>query len=139
MIRNAFSPYGDIESVYLVHKDGKPACYGFVNFRTHESAALALTAAKTEEIVLVDKRDAIWHVKAEWTATTDIPRKTKKKKLPKCGAKSPDTSGVATPPMDLWTSLNGYHPASRVSQFKSTQSLSYTVQKPFTYTVPAFP
>merc|ERR1719159_1088786 len=39
MIRQAFAPYGPIDSVYLVHKDGKPACYGFVNFHDHPSAA----------------------------------------------------------------------------------------------------
>jgi hypothetical protein len=145
MIRNAFSPYGDIESVYLVHKDGKPACYGFVNFRTKESAALALKAAKNEEIVLVDKRNATWHVKAEWTATNEVPKKPKKKRSPKVDAKSPNLSGSSTPPMDLRTSLHGYHPMSfypkpSSQQFNFTQPLSYTVQpKPFSYTVPASP
>jgi hypothetical protein len=144
MIRNAFAPYGDIESVYLVHKDGKPACYGFVNFRTTEAAALALTAAKNEEIVLVDKRNATWHVKAEWTATNEVPKKPKKKRSPKYDAKSPNTSGAATPPMDLRASLNGYHPMAFYpkpsQQFNFTQPLSYTVQpKPLSYTVPASP
>merc|ERR1719331_3538405 len=58
MIRQAFAPFGEIETVYLVHKDGKPACYGFVNFREHESAAAAHEAARLEQIELVDKRNA---------------------------------------------------------------------------------
>merc|ERR1719453_468219 len=79
MIRQAFLPYGAIDSVYLVHKEGKPACYGFVNFHDHACAAAALAAANEEEIVLVDKRETVWHVKAEWTTTTQIPKKPKKK------------------------------------------------------------
>merc|ERR1719159_557196 len=86
MIRQAFSPYGPIDSVYLVHKDGKPACYGFVNFHDHESAAAALAAANAGEIQLVDKRDTIWTVKAEWTTSPDIPKKPKKKRSKRKGA-----------------------------------------------------
>jgi hypothetical protein len=80
MIRQAFLPYGAIDSVYLVHKEGKPACYGFVNFNDHQCAAAALAAANEEEIVLIDKRETVWHVKAEWTTTTQIPKKPKKKR-----------------------------------------------------------
>ena len=80
MIRQAFLPYGAIDSVYLVHKEGKPACYGFVNFHDHGCAAAALAAANAEEIELVDKRETVWHVKAEWTTTTNIPKKPKKKR-----------------------------------------------------------
>jgi hypothetical protein len=80
MIRRAFLPFGPIDSVYLVHKDGKPACYGFVNFHDHPSAAHALAAANGGSIQLVDKRDTIWTVKAEWTTSPDIPKKPKKKR-----------------------------------------------------------
>jgi hypothetical protein len=80
MIRQAFLPYGNIDSVYLVHKEGKPACYGFVNFHDHGCAAAALAAANEEQIVLIDKRETVWHVKAEWTTTTSIPKKPKKKR-----------------------------------------------------------
>jgi len=145
MIRNAFAPFGVIDSVYLVHKDGKPACYGFVNFSTHETAENALAAAQREEIELVDKRNIIWRVKAEWTTTNDIPKKPKKKR-PK-GKTTPDfrtrDSGSSTPPMDLHASLLGslgalgYHPMGNLSptlslsatspQFRYMQPLSYTV------------
>merc|ERR1719191_2416132 len=80
MIRRAFLPFGPIDSVYLVHKDGKPACYGFVNFHDHPSAATALASANAGAIQLVDKRDTIWTVKAEWTTSPDIPKKPKKKR-----------------------------------------------------------
>merc|ERR1719428_535485 len=80
MIRRAFLPFGPIDSVYLVHKDGKPACYGFVNFHDHPSAATALAAANAGAIQLVDKRDTIWTVKAEWTTQPEIPKKPKKKR-----------------------------------------------------------
>jgi hypothetical protein len=80
MIRRAFSPYGPIDSVYLVHVNGKPACYGFVNFNDHPSAASALAAAKAGRIELVDKRDVLWNVKAEWTSHQEIPKKPKKKR-----------------------------------------------------------
>merc|ERR1719253_1049305 len=83
MIRQAFSPYGLIDSVYLVHKDGKPACYGFVNFNDHPSAVAAMRAAANKEIVLVDKRNEKWCVKAEWTKSADIPKKPKKKRSKK--------------------------------------------------------
>jgi hypothetical protein len=129
MIRQAFAPFGEIETVYLVHKDGKPACYGFVNFRDHESAAAAHAAAKTEQIELVDKRNAIWHVKAEWTATTDIPKKPKKKRLQKAERSPVAMSGASTPQLDLRTSLTGYHPKlsnSSTPSFKFSQ-LSYVV------------
>jgi hypothetical protein len=80
MIRRAFLPFGPIDSVYLVHKDGKPACYGFVNFHDHPSSSAALAAANAGEIQLVDKRDTVWTVKAEWTTSPDIPKKPKKKR-----------------------------------------------------------
>jgi hypothetical protein len=129
MIRQAFAPFGEIETVYLVHKDGKPACYGFVNFREHASAAAAHLAAKGELIDLVDKRGAIWHVKAEWTATPDIPKKPKKKRLQKAERSPAAMSGASTPQLDLRTSLNGYHPKlsnSSTPNFKFSQ-LSYVV------------
>jgi hypothetical protein len=83
MLRQAFTPYGQIDSVYLVHKDGKPACYGFVNFHDHASAARAMVAASLDKIELVDKRDVTWHVKAEWTTSSEIPKKPKKKRSKK--------------------------------------------------------
>jgi hypothetical protein len=83
MLRRAFLPYGQIDSVYLVHKEGKPACYGFVNFHDHASAASALAAANSAEIALVDKRDVTWHVKAEWTSSPEIPKNHGKKKRSK--------------------------------------------------------
>jgi hypothetical protein len=130
MIRQAFAPFGEIETVYLVHKDGKPACYGFVNFKEHACAAAALDAAKAEQIELVDKRNAIWHVKAEWTSTNDIPKKPKKKRLQKAAERSPAAmSGASTPQLDLRTSLHGYHPkfsATSTPSFKFSQ-LSYVV------------
>jgi hypothetical protein len=129
MIRQAFAPFGEIETVYLVHKDGKPACYGFVNFREHESAAAAHEAARLEKIELHDKRNAVWHVKAEWTATPDIPKKPKKKRLQKADRSPATMSGASTPPLDLRTSLNGYHPKlsnSSTPNFKFSQ-LSYVV------------
>jgi len=83
MIRTAFAKFGTIDSVYLVHKDGKPACYGFVNFADHHSAVAAMHAAASKEIVLVDKRNEKWCVKAEWTKSADIPKKPKKKRSKK--------------------------------------------------------
>jgi hypothetical protein len=129
MIRQAFAPFGEIETVYLVHKDGKPACYGFVNFREHEAAAAAQDAAKNEKIELIDKRNSIWHVKAEWTSTHDIPKKPKKKRLQKAERSPAAMSGASTPQLDLRTSLNGYHPKlsnSSTPSFKFSQ-LSYVV------------
>jgi len=138
MIRNAFAPFGAIDSVYLVHKDGKPACYGFVNFHEHEAAAMALDAAQREDIQLVDKRNVIWRVKAEWTQTSEIPKKPKKKRAKgkfasdRIGA----ASGATTPPIDLHQSLLGhpYHPSlspppvsAASPQFRYMQPLSYTV------------
>jgi len=90
MIRRAFLPFGPIDSVYLVHKDGKPACYGFVNFHDHPSAAHALAAANAGSIQLVDKRDTIWTVKAEWTTSPDIPKKPKKKRAKAKGKAADD-------------------------------------------------
>jgi hypothetical protein len=124
MIRNIFSPYGEIDSVYLVHKDGKPACYGFVNFHTKEAALLARTAATNEEVVLVDKRDETWHVKAEFTTTDEVPKKIKKRKC---------KSGAATPPLDLRALQDHPMSYSTSQQFKFTQPLSYTVQPKFDY------
>jgi len=86
MIRTAFARYGAIDSVYLVHKDGKPACYGFVNFADHPSAVAAMRAAANKEIVLVDKRNEKWCVKAEWTKSAEIPKKPKKKRSKKNAA-----------------------------------------------------
>jgi len=80
MLRQAFLPFGIIDSVYLVHKDGKPACFGFVNFRDHSATAAALAAATDDQIELVDKRGVVWRVKAEWTTSSDIPKKPKKKR-----------------------------------------------------------
>ena len=45
-----------MNSAHKVHKDGKPACYGFVNFNDHQSAARALEAANAGNVELVDKR-----------------------------------------------------------------------------------
>jgi RNA recognition motif-containing protein len=129
MIRRAFSPYGPIDSVYLVHKDGKPACYGFVNFSDHPSAASALAAANSGRIELVDKRDAVWNVKAEWTLSQDIPKKPKKKRFKKDeSGKGPEEN---TPSVDLNRALMKYHPNVPIrglpKHARSVQTLNYTV------------
>merc|ERR1719172_289048 len=124
MIRQAFLPYGAIDSVYLVHKDGKPACYGFVNFHDHVSAARALAAANSERVELVDKRNVIWHVKAEWTLSSDIPKKPKKKR-----EESP------TPPVALNRALKGYHPKMTLSGLPQHARIPHTLS----YTVPTVP
>jgi hypothetical protein len=77
----------------------------------------------------LDKRNAIWHVKAEWTATPEIPKKPKKKRLQKAERSPAAMSGASTPQLDLRTSLNGYHPKlsnSSTPSFKFSQ-LSYVV------------
>jgi len=92
-------------------------------------AAAAHDAAKQEQIELVDKRNAIWHVKAEWTATNDIPKKPKKKRLQKADRSPAAMSGASTPQLDLRTSLHGYHPklsTTSTPNFKFSQ-LSYVV------------
>jgi hypothetical protein len=128
MIRRAFSPYGPIDSVYLVHKDGKPACYGFVNFSDHPSAASALVAAKSGKIELTDKRDVVWNVKAEWTSSQEIPKKPKKKRGKK-DEKALEES--PTPPCDLNRALMKYHPNVTIrglpKHARSVQTLNYTV------------
>merc|ERR1719506_3045538 len=136
MIRQAFSPYGPIDSVYLVHKDGKPACYGFVNFHDHASAARALAAANSERVELVDKRNVIWHVKAEWTMSSDIPKKPKKKrgkKKDEPGGKMPEES--PTPPVALNRALKGYHPKMTLSGLPQHARIPHTLS----YTVPTVP
>jgi hypothetical protein len=125
MIRRAFLPYGPIDSVYLVHKEGKPACFGFVNFNDHPSAASALAAAKANKIELVDKRDVTWNLKAEWTSSSEIPRKPKKKRRKK-------HESSPTPPVDLNSALMMYHPKAIIRGLPKhakeiTQNLSYTV------------
>jgi hypothetical protein len=141
MIRNAFAPFGTIDSVYLVHKDGKPACYGFVNFAEHSTAKMALEAAQAEQVQLIDKRNVIWRVKAEWTQTNEIPKKPKKKRTKKDtpgGAKSLDfdQSGATTPPMDLSASLTGhpYHPSLSPPPMSAT-SPQFRYMKPLSYSV----
>jgi RNA recognition motif-containing protein len=130
MIRRAFSPYGPIDSVYLVHKDGKPACYGFVNFSDHASAASAWAAANSGKIELVDKSDVTWNVKAEWTTSLEIPKKPKKKRNKK------DESGKAqeessTLSDDLKRDLMKYHPNMTIrglpKHARSVQILNYTI------------
>jgi hypothetical protein len=135
MIRQAFSPYGPIDSVYLVHKDGKPACYGFVNFHDHPSAARALAAANSERVELVDKRNVIWHVKAEWTLSSDIPKKPKKKRGKKKDepGKMPEES--PTPPVALNRALKGYHPKMTLSGLPQHARIPHTLS----YTVPTVP
>jgi len=130
MIRTAFAAFGSIESVYLVHKDGKPACYGFVNFHEHAAAAAALQAASEEKIELVDKRNVVWHVKAEWTLTNEIPKKPKKKRAKKDGpGGKPEES--PTPPVALKTAMKGYHPGAKMTGLPThariPRTLSYTV------------
>ena len=44
------------------------------------SASTALAAANAGAIQLVDKRDTVWTVKAEWTTSPEIPKKPKKKR-----------------------------------------------------------
>jgi RNA recognition motif-containing protein len=131
MIRQAFSPYGAIDSVYLVHKDGKPACYGFVNFHDHASAGRALAAANAERVELVDKRNVIWHVKAEWTLSTDIPKKPKKKRGKKKDEGVHKSEESPTPPVALNRAMKGYHPKMTLSGLpqhaRIAHSLSYTV------------
>jgi RNA recognition motif-containing protein len=129
MIRTAFSPFGPIDSVYLVHKDGKPACYGFVNFAEHECAAAALAAANAEKIELVDKRNVVWHVKAEWTLTNDIPKKPKKKRAKRVELTPGKSEESATPPVALTKAMKGYHPkmTGLPTQLRIPRTLSYTV------------
>lgn len=131
MIRQAFSPYGAIDSVYLVHKDGKPACYGFVNFHDNASAARALAAANAERVELVDKRNVIWHVKAEWTLSSDIPKKPKKKRGKKKDEGVQKSEESPTPPVALNRAMKGYHPKMTLSGLpqhaRIAHSLSYTV------------
>merc|ERR1719321_2043414 len=141
MIRNAFAPFGTIDSVYLVHKDGKPACYGFVNFAEHSAAKMALEAAQAEQVQLIDKRNVIWRVKAEWTQTNEIPKKPKKKRgkkdTPATAAKSFDfETGATTPPMDLSASLTGhpYHPSLSPPPMSAT-SPQFRYMKPLSYSV----
>jgi hypothetical protein len=139
MIRNAFAPFGAIDSVYLVHKDGKPACYGFVNFNEHAAAKMALEAAQAEQVQLIDKRNVIWRVKAEWTETNEIPKKPKKKRAKKeSGGKPPYdlASGATTPPMDLSASLKGhpYHPSLSPPPTSATSPL-FRYMKPLSYSV----
>jgi hypothetical protein len=133
MIRNAFLPFGNIDSVYLVHKDGKPACYGFVNFHEHETAAMALAAAQREEVQLVDKRNVIWRVKAEWTQTNEIPKKPKKKRAKKA-VSDRTPSGATTPPMDLSALVHPYHPSLSPAPV-STTSPMFRYMQPLSYTV----
>lgn len=118
MIRDAFAPFGTIDSVYLVHKQGKPACYGFVNFSDHLAAERAVAAADAEQIRLVDRRGVVWNVKAEWTTTPDIPKKPKKKK-------TKDDRGSRTPPLDFAT-LPGFPQQPFRSHHRFAQ-LSYQV------------
>lgn len=134
MIRTAFAAYGSIDSVYLVHKDGKPACYGFVNFHEHEAAANALQAANEEKIELIDKRNVVWHVKAEWTLTSEIPKKPKKKRTKKANetpGKLSDDGSSPTPPVALNKAMmKGYHPSKMTglpSHARIPRTLSYTV------------
>jgi len=135
MIRQAFAPYGPIDSVYLVHKDGKPACYGFVNFHDHPSAARALAAANSERVELVDKRNVIWHVKAEWTLSTDIPKKPKKKRGKKKDEPGMKPEESPTPPVALNRALKGYHPKMTLSGLPQHARIPHTLS----YTVPTMP
>jgi len=135
MIRQAFSPYGLIDSVYLVHKDGKPACYGFVNFNDHPSAARALEAANAGNVELVDKRDVIWKVKAEWSSTAEIPKKPKSKKKRVKKDESGKAEQSLTPPVDLNRALNMYHPKVTIRGLPKHASGAQTLN----YTVPAVP
>jgi hypothetical protein len=65
-IKEAFSQYSDVESVFLVEKNGVPKCYGFVNYYTHEDAVQGLAATEQERIRFKDNRGLDWTVKAEW-------------------------------------------------------------------------
>jgi hypothetical protein len=106
--------------VYLVHKDGKPACYGFVNFHDRASAAPALAAANADKIELVDKRDVTWHVKAEWTTSSEIPKKPKKKRNKKdASEKILETCSTLYPAQ---VTLRGLPKHARIAQ-----ALHYTV------------
>merc|ERR1719159_1937136 len=135
MIRTAFARYGLIDSVYLVHKDGKPACYGFVNFNDHPSAARALEAANAGNVELVDKRDVIWKVKAEWSSTAEIPKKPKSKKKRVKKDESGKAEQSLTPPVDLNRALNMYHPKVTIRGLPKHASGAQTLN----YTVPAVP
>lgn len=77
-LRNVFTRFGMIDSVYLVNKPGSSSSYSFVNFAETEGAMAALSACCNGQVVMCDKKGREWRLAAEWQAP-DVKRARPKK------------------------------------------------------------
>ena len=56
-----------VDSIRLMSKHGQSQCYGFVNFKAHDDAVVALQALEAGVIKFYDSRGEIWTLSGNWS------------------------------------------------------------------------